>query len=345
MKKTLLAIAIPAALFANAVNAVELYNQDGNSFSVGGHVAAGITGSDEGKTEVNSVSPRINFEAKRDLGDGFVAHAKAEWSINFLDGGANALSTRLGYVGVSHDTYGTADVGTQWAPYYDVAGVADMPIAFANDFLYADHGNLGTARADKMVSYRNSFEFGEDSSLSFGLGGQGSHAGDASSPQTTQYGARYQAGATLAMFGATLGYAYNTGSVDVPTGDKDATTQALSASYGSYGSGLYLAAVFAQNKNVLDTSYESDNVYAKTNNYEALVAYAFDNSLNISLNYEMAKDEAGSDGKLASQSAIQAEYNFAPQVIGYVGYQVDLGSDLAAHKDNNVWMFGGRILL
>ncbi len=48
-----------------------------------------------------------------------------------------------------------------------------MPIAFANDFLYDNHGALGTGRADKMVSYRNTFDFGEAGEFSFGLGWQG----------------------------------------------------------------------------------------------------------------------------------------------------------------------------
>ncbi len=51
-------------------------------------------------------------------------------------------------------------VGTQWSPYYDFAGVADMSIAFANDFLYSNQYNLGSARAERMLSYRKGFEFG-----------------------------------------------------------------------------------------------------------------------------------------------------------------------------------------
>ena len=133
MKKTLLAVAIPAALFANYVSAVELYNDDINTFSIGGHFSAGLTGSDEGETEVNSVSPRINLEATRDLGNGFTTDVKAEWGVNMLEGGENTFTTRLGYIGLTHDAYGRVVIGTQGSPYADVALADDMPIAFAND--------------------------------------------------------------------------------------------------------------------------------------------------------------------------------------------------------------------
>ena len=352
MKKTILAIAVPAALLSNAASAVELYKDDVNTFSVGGHVSAGITGSDEGHTEVNSVSPRINIEATRDLGNGYVVDAKAEWGVNFLEGGENSFNTRLGYIGLTHEELGRAVVGTQWSPYYDVAGVADMPIAFANDFLYADQGNIGTARADKMVSYRNGFEFGNAGALNFGLGWQGAHNVKNENDEmgnpvgNTNYGNRAQATLSYSLMGATLGYAYNTGTVSYKSAaSEDATTQAVSLSYGSYGQGFYAAGVFAQNENVLDTSFVSDEPYAKTNNTEILVAYALANSLNFSLNYEAVEDEGGNEGTLLSQSAVQVEYNFLPNTVGYVGYQMDLGSDAVNHKDDNVWMIGARIYL
>ncbi|WP_019616965.1 porin [Psychromonas ossibalaenae] len=334
MKKTLLAIAVPAALFANAVSAVELYNDEVNTFAVGGHVSAGLTGSEEGDTEVESISPRLNIEATRDLGNGFVADAKAEWSLNMLDGGDNSFTTRLGYLGLTHEAYGRTVVGTQWAPYYDAAGVADLPIAFANDFLYADHGNIGTGRADKMVSYRNGLDFGEAGALSIGLGWQGAHSDTVGS--ITSYGQRSQVALTYKVMDFSLNYAYNTGNVTFSGKQEDATAQVLSASYGSYGNGLYVAGVYTQNEYVGD--------FEKTNNYEFLAAYALANSLNFSVNYEEQVDDK-LDNAVYSTSAVQVEYNFLSNVIGYAGYQFDLGGDgIYDGTENNIWKFGGRII-
>ncbi|MDF5533714.1 porin, partial [Vibrio parahaemolyticus] len=152
MNKKLLAAAIAAATFGTQAVAVELYNNDGTTFSMGGHVSVNLNGSEQGDTDVGTNSPRINISATQDLGNGFTADARGEWALNYLDGGEESFKTRLGYLGVTHEVYGRAVGGTQWSPYYDVAGIADMPIAFANDFIYDDHGNLGTGRADKMLS-------------------------------------------------------------------------------------------------------------------------------------------------------------------------------------------------
>ncbi|MFT6984227.1 MAG: putative porin [Psychromonas sp.] len=329
MKKTLLAAAIPALLLANAASAVELYNVEGNTFALGGHLSAGLTGSDNGNTEVNSVSPRINIVATRDLGNGFVADAKAEWGLNFLDGGENTLSTRLGYLGLTHDSLGRAVVGTQWAPFYDAAGVADMPLAFADDFLYEDHYNLGTARAEKMVSYRNGFDLGNAGALSFGLAWQGEH---------DEYDTRGQAALTYKVMDFSANAAYSAGDV----ANVETTSSLVSLSYGSYGSGLYAAGVYAENENI-NSFFGTGPTAADSTATELLLAYAFANSLNVSVNYENVENDDDGQGTLSSTSALQVEYNFLPNVVAYAAYQVDLGNDYAS--DNNVWAFGGRIYL
>lgn len=326
MKKTLLAIAIPALLVANTATATELYADETNTFSVGGHLSAGLAGSDEGSTGVHYNSPRINFSATRDLGNGFKADAKVEWAINMGNGGDQALSTRLGYLGLTHDLYGRLVVGTQWAPTIDVAGVTDMPVAFANDFLYADQANLGTARADDMVSYRKGFSFDNDMALNLGFGVQGGQ-GD--------YHSRYQAAAAFVFAEYQLGLAYNTGDVNYTTsGDETATVANIAAKYGTYGKGLYLGAVYAANEFA-----GTDSSASESTDIELLASYGFTNSTVISVNYEDSTND-DTDTELLSQTAISVEYNFTPSVIGYAGYQIDLTDD-----EDNSWLFGGRIYL
>lgn len=325
MKKTLLATAIPAMLFASAATATELYSDEVNTLTLGGHISAGLVGSDEDSTNVNSVSPRINFGATRDLGNGFTADGLVEWSINMENGGENALSTRLGYVGLGHDVYGRTAVGIQWAPTYDVSGVADLPIAFANDFLYDDM-SMGGARADNMVSYRNSLDLDNNMSLNLGLGVQGS--------QDADYHSRYQAALSFDMSEYSFGLAYNMGDKKFDGRIENATILTVSAKYGTYGQGLYAAAVYSENE---FTAYEEGT------DIEALVAYAFENSVNVSVNYEESKNDTDNE-VIRNTTAVQVEYNFLSNVVGYAGYQIDLGDDLKAKKDNT-WMIGGRIYL
>ncbi|WP_050921601.1 porin [Vibrio harveyi] len=342
MNKKFLAAAIAAATFGTQAVAVELYNNDGTTFSVGGHVSINVNGSEQGDTDVGTNSPRINFTATQDLGNGFTADARGEWALNYLDGGDETFTTRLGYLGLTHDVYGRAVGGTQWAPYYDVAGVADMPIAFANDFIYDDHGNLGTGRADKMLSYRNAIELGEAGAINFGLGWQGSQT-DADT--SLNYDDRVQAALSYEIMGAKIGYTYTGGDIKDGVSKESAESHLVSAAYGSYGQGLYIAAVYGSNEN-MNFSTTGDRL-VDSDAYEALLAYALPSSLNLSINYEMVEGKRFKNSKTETareEMAVQAEYNFTPKFVGYAGYQFDL-NDANDRKTDDKWALGARYYL
>ncbi|RTZ18037.1 porin [Vibrio aquaticus] len=336
MKIKLLAATIAATACGTNAFAAEIYNSEGSTISLGGYVDVGLGeygSSDE--VEVHQVSPRINIGGTQDVGNGITVDAKGEWAIDYLDGGDTSFTTRLGYIGMTHEQAGRLALGTQWAPYYDIAGVADMPIAFANDFLYDNHGNLATGRGDKMVTYRKGLTLGEGMSLDFGLGWQGKHTevGD----NAGIYDSRGQIAVSFSVMGGAIGYVYNGGDVD----NVDAESHAVSLKYGSYGDGIYAALVYANNDNFYDGLYESEH-------YEALFAYALGNGLNLSVNYEAAEGKAtssSSEQTQFSQSAIQAEYSVTPKLVTFAGYQFDLGDDDPATKDDDKWTIGVRYFL
>lgn len=347
MNKKIIALAVAAAAFGTQASAVELYNNDGTTFSIGGHVSVSAKGnSDVGGTDIIANSPRINFNATQDLGNGFTADAKGEWALNLLEGGTESFKTRLGYIGVSHDAFGRAVAGTQWSPYYDVAGIADMPIAFANDFLYDNHGGLGTGRANNMVSYRNDIELGDNLSLFGGLGWQ--------DDATDGFDSRGQVTVGVNFADFMVGYGYNAGDRTLGVvGTKEATSHVISAKYGSYGNGLYIAGVYSMNEYMHGTSnYNTganvggDTALKDTDAIEFIAAYAFANSLNLSINYEAVEssDKSIVDGTVYSQMAFQAEYNITPSFVTFAGYQLDLGSDLYK-EENDMWNIGVRYYL
>jgi len=346
MDKKHLAIAVAAAFYGSQAVAVELYNEGDTTFSVGGHVSVGLGGSEQGETEVQQVSPRININATQDIGNGYTADAKGEWALNYLEGGEETFTTRLGYIGVTHNTYGRTVVGTQWSPYYDGAGIADLPIAFANDFLYDDQGPLGTARAERMISYRNSLNLNDAGELMFGLGWQGTTSGevltlgplavgDVTSLEA-EYDDRFQILLHYDIMGFGLNYSYNTGDVQAGTLDETATSHMFSANYGTYGSGLYVAVVYAMNEYMNLGLEESVAI-------EGLLAYALPNSLNLSVNYESVEDDKNNN-TIFSQMALQAEYNFTSSFVGFGGYQFDLGNDIDEPEDDK-WIIGMRYYL
>ncbi|NLS12111.1 porin [Vibrio sp. SM6] len=341
MKKNILAIAVAA--FASQAVAVELYNAQGTTFSLGGHVSVALQDSEKGDLDVGAVSPRINFNATNDLGNGFTADAKGEWSLNLLEGGEESFTTRLGYIGLTHAEFGRAVVGTQWAPYYDAAGVTDMPIAFANDSIYLSAQALGTWRAEKMISYRNGFDFGNAGALNVGFGWQGASEhtfGSGATELTKKFDDRVQLALNYSIADFGLNYAISTGDVAAKT----AEAHVFSAAYGSYGSGLYLAAMFeiGENAYYLDTDDKSatpEEVFEDTHAVELLAAYSLANGVNLSVNYEKVSDEKG-NSDLLETSALQAEYSFTSQFQGFAGYQFDLADD-----GDNQWKLGMRYYL
>ncbi|MGR5539036.1 porin [Vibrio campbellii] len=327
MKMKTLAVAVAALACGTQTFAAEIYNSDGTSMSIGGYVDVGIGEYFEENVGIHQVSPRINVVGKQDIGNGVTVDAKGEWALNYLDGGDTSFTTRLGYIGATHAELGRVVAGTQWSPYYDVAGVADMPIAFANDFLYYNHGNLGTGRANKMLSYSNAYEFGDGFGLGLAVGWQGKYEG---------YDDRGQIalGTELAGFG--LGYTYSGGDVKVGTKSESATSHVISANYGEYGSGLYAAIVYGMNDHFF--TYDG-TTYAKTVQLDGLLAYGV-NDWTFSVNYESVEDDKASK-TLYSESAIQAEYAVTSAFYTFAGYQFDLGNDIG-NKKNDWWTIGAR---
>ncbi len=343
MNKKIIALAVAAAAFGTSVSAVELYNKDGSTFTVGGHATVGLAGADDSHTQVDQKSPRINMEATQELGNGFTADVKGEWALNMLNGGDNSFTTRLGYIGISHDEFGRLAAGTQWSPYYSAAGIADAPIAFANDFLYDNHGALGTGRADKMVAYTKGFEFGNAGNLNLGLGWQGSADLESAGSKTDDRG-QVALGYDIAGFG--VNYAYTGGDITVANTTENAQSHVVSAKYGQYGNGLYVAGVVAMNEYMNGASISKNEMpLEETRAYEAIVAYSLSNSLNLSVNYEAVQDEKMGETVYAT-SAIQAEYDIHSRVRTFVGYEFDLQGtgDYKDPKDNQ-WAAGVRFFL
>ena len=125
MNKTILALAIPALLLCGSAQAIDLYNDDTNSFGISGWL--GFAAYNDGhETSVIDDTSRIRLSFERKERNGWTAYAVTEWGINMvtsddnlvLQGGRLAaektddfLNNRLGYVGLSHDTWGSLTFG------------------------------------------------------------------------------------------------------------------------------------------------------------------------------------------------------------------------------------------
>ena len=161
MQKKLLATVV-ASLVAGQAMALEVYNDDTTSLSIGGRI--GVTTNDDNH-EMGNDSSRINFKFGHKLSSELTAVGVAEWSFNpTAKSGEDVFGNRLGYVGLEHSELGALTAGKQWSVYSDIANWGSDNLLFNGgvaigiyDGLNGDGGIHGTGRADDAIAYRNSF--------------------------------------------------------------------------------------------------------------------------------------------------------------------------------------------
>ncbi|MFH0260368.1 porin [Vibrio barjaei] len=340
------------------VSGMELKNPNIPSLFIGGHFSVGAIKGQTESLSINSLSPRINLVSIQSLTDTLWIEAKGEWGVNSL-GGSDSFATRLGYIALAHDSNGSIVFGKQWSPYYVAGGVADKPIAFANEFLYDNQGPLGTARADSMISYTNIYQFADFISFKFGFGWQGasvtSYTKDSGSTEHSyDLGQRVQTLLAYEVSEVSINYAFSSGNISSATEElipeeEEASSHLFSVSYGQYGTGVYLAGVIALNSYM--NSY-NEQLLSDTKAYEAILAYGLSNGLNVSLNSEWLLNESSTAQEFESgtvvyaTAALQVEYDIDRRLRGYGGYQLDLqGTGSFKESKDNILMLGVRFFL
>ncbi|HEY6977971.1 MAG TPA: porin, partial [Chitinophagaceae bacterium] len=104
--------------------------------------------------QINMFKGNSTFSADANLSGGFLVAEKTQQQ--------QVFGTRLGYLGVDLDKFGTISVGKQWSVYYDITSYTDKFDVFggqasATFVAGTDGGGIGTGRADQVLIYRNQF--------------------------------------------------------------------------------------------------------------------------------------------------------------------------------------------
>jgi len=188
----------------------------------------------EGRSEARSNFSRVGLRGEAPFAEGWSGFARLELGVNLGSGerailggadpgapigqGSNALSSRLGYLGM-HTPFGSVSWGKQWAVYSDVSGFTDVFHAFGGDAggTYAagtDGAISGTGRADKALQYRYSRGI-----VSLGLQAQNRSITERDQNFADTFGGSMLLGVTE---GLTLGLAYNEvrDGVDLPNANQ-----------------------------------------------------------------------------------------------------------------------------
>ncbi|EBV5086383.1 porin OmpC [Salmonella enterica subsp. enterica serovar Ball] len=371
MKKTVVALtAVASALMmAGMANAAEIYNKDGNKLDLYGkldalHYFSGNHGKDGDQSYI-----RTGIKGETQITDQLTGYGQWEYQINlnrdeYGDDNSNSPQswTRLGFAGLSFGNMGSIDYGRNYGVLYDIGSWTDMLPEFGNDS-YEASDNFMTGRANGLLTYRNNGFFGLVDGLNFALQYQGkndghSREGDNWNGNLLSNNARsvaYQNGDGFGLsavydmgMGLSAGAAYTSSNrtTEQKWHDGGNKAEAWTAGLKYDANSVYLAANYTQTHNMtwFDISEDSrigrdkssddywDGDFAhKTDNWEIVAQYQFDNGLRPSLAYlqSRARNTGYGDFDLVKYADVGATYEFNKNMSAYVDYKINL------LKDNN----------
>lgn len=222
MRKSTIALAVAAALGTAAAQAdTTLYGSARVSVDYQKadlltdtfeEAVEGFDFENDGTWDVVNNSSRLGVRGFEDLGNGLSAIYQFEFGVDVTDGG-NLESNRPKLVGLKHDRFGTLSIGTQWTPYYNVAGITDV---FNSGKTFGSTAYLGRFRKDNTLNYLSPNWYGFTAEAQIQMNGPG---GQEDSIDTWDAAIRYQNGPIFAGVGYTSTEGDDVAVSAIPTDD------------------------------------------------------------------------------------------------------------------------------
>lgn len=366
MKRTALALVIPALLGIGAAHAAEVYNKDGNKLDLYGKVDALRYFSDDANKDGDQTYVRGGFKGETQINDMLTGYGQWEYQVNAntTEGNRSNNFTRLAFAGLKFGDYGSFDYGRNYGVLYDVEAWTDMLPEFGGDsYTYAD--NFMTGRANGVATYRNTDFFGLVNGLNVALQYQGANEQSGDEQEGTGNGSDrnvqnsngdgFGISSTYDLgMGVSFGAAYTTSdrtNEQTTTGGTVAggdTADAWTAGLKYDANNIYLATMYSETRNM--TPYGSmgagdqGGVANKTQNFEVTAQYQFDFGLRPAVSFLMSKGKdltyngnAGEDKDLVKYADVGATYYFNKNFSTYVDYKINLlDEDDQFYKDSGI---------
>ncbi|WBM72144.1 porin OmpC [Buttiauxella sp. WJP83] len=352
MKRTALALVIPALLAMGTAHAAEIYNKDGNKLDLYGKVDARHQFSDNAGDDGDQTYVRLGFKGETQINSELTGYGQWEYNIqaNDTESSSNQSATRLGFAGLKFGDYGSFDYGRNYGVVYDVEAWTDMLPVFGGDS-YTNTDNFMTGRTNGVATYRNNNFFGQVDGLNFAIQyqganegknglfdqeGTGNRSGDSSSMRkdngdgwgistTYDFGMGFNAGAAYASSDRTN--EQQSGSL---AGGEKADVWTVGLKYDA--NNIYLAAMYAETRNMTPFGDGDTNIANKTQNFEVTAQYQFDFGLRPEISYLQSKGkDLVSDNKsdwndkdLVKYVSVGANYYLNKNFSTYVDYKINL---------------------
>lgn len=334
MKKTILAIAIPA-LFASAANASVIYDKDGTTFDVYGRVQANYYGKSDNPNELTMArkgdaelvgASRLGWSGKVALNNTWSAIAKTEWQVSAENTDGSTFKARHIYAGFDGGQNGQVIFGQTDTAFYDAIAATDI----FNE--WGSNGNYYDGRQEGQVIYSNSFG-GFTGKLSYQTNDDtavvikdvGGKVKTESFPDLKRKYAYAAAAGYKFDFGLgfNAGYAYSDLETKkiTPTQSGEKSEWALSTNYAI--NGFYFAGMYTQGSVKNDTTGYKD----EGRGYELAASYNVDAwTFLAGYNFKEGKANAQASGSSyqdqVDETLLGVAYAFTPKLKAYTEYKI-----------------------
>ncbi|WP_066752367.1 porin [Proteus myxofaciens] len=360
MKRNILAVVIPALMFAGAANAAEMYNKDGNKVDIYGKVDVRHYFADKDSGEDGDASrARIGFKGETQINKDLTGFGRFEYEVKTnTTEGENKSKTRLAFAGLKFADYGSLDYGRNYGVVYDTNAWTDVLPLWGGDSMSQTDVYM-TGRTTGVLTYRNTDMFGYVDGLNFALQYQGKNNENTNNKRGTKlvdnngnvvgYGVDPEANGDGYGFstdyalgwGVTLGGGYSnsartSGQQDYSTAHgKRAEAWNVGAKFDA--NNVYLAAMYGETRNMTTFGSSKYNLIAnKTQNIELVAQYDFaDLGIKPSLAYVQSKGKDltrdttynGNDQDLVKYVSVGSFYKFNKNMTAVVDYKINLIDD------------------
>jgi len=349
-----LAIVIPMLLAAsNGVNALEIFNKNGNKLEIHGSInpsyelthsffSTKVTSHNDTTNAVIGLSGEIN------IADELFSYASVEYSTDFsapeeLLNKQQSNTVRLGYAGFKYGNWGSIDYGRNYGVFHDVQALTDHIPYINKNSVFACNDNYMIGRNNGLLTYKNSNLFGLINGMSLTLQHQNENNNREEYQQNgSGWGAslKYESDVGLTAIGSFF-------SSERSQVDKNNNQNQKFSSVGAYGLGfkydannIYIAAFYGESHNltpsfhvITQNNLPNEQSYInKTQNIEAIAEYNFSSGFHPSLSYLDSKGQnsntlnssSNQDLELAKQINISTRYEFNKNISTYMNYKINL---------------------
>lgn len=343
MKISKAAVIVSMLSVSGLAHAAEIYNHDGNKLDLnlkadGLHYFSKDKSADGDQSYI-----RFGFRGETQINDKLTGYGQWEYQVMAnTPETQNDAYTRLGFAGLKYGNFGSIDYGRNYGVLYDIASWTDMLPEFG-DNTYEAEDNFMTNRSSGLLTYRNSGFFGLVDGLNIAAQYQGKNGactsdggcsnGTSGRSISEQNGDGYGMAMTYDLgWGISAGAAYTNSNRTLQqqrsTLANGKRAEAWTAGMKYDANNVYIAATYAQTRNMTYFSGSRlQGVANKTDNWELVAQYQFDNGLRPSLAYLQSRGESigrYGDMDLVKYADVATTYYFDKNMSAYVDYKINL---------------------